>query len=176
MDNKHGKLIDTFPEVVRFNDCHLDGNEPFTGCKTHTWFTVMFYNVNLIRHLTPLKRVVAHSWQQDPLKCKTYQSYLPKLPGRVEKLDHSIILEMSRYLGDEKYRTWSTGALAIWHYVKKLEKFPPLSRAVHITGFDWWDRKEHHHSDKAPRGGMHKPDIEKRFVDKLVKDHLVRFL
>ena len=47
---------------------------------------------------------------------------------------------------------------------------------VVITGFDWWERNEHHYGDNEVRGHIHNPKKEHEVIQKLIKQNRVKFL
>lgn len=166
LDKNQGGAIDQHAIVCRFNNCCIAGFEPQAGTKTNVWFTVMPFHPNLTGRLCPLDRIIAHSWERSPDKCATLKGYThPK----AEKLDHAVIPEISAWLGDDSYRTWSTGILAIWMMLKEHAE-------VSLTGFDWWERKAHHYCDNAIRGTLHRPQTEKAMIEKLQSEGRVSFL
>lgn len=156
-----GGRIDSFKEVCRFNAFEIKGYETDVGTKLDTWFNVL--EKAGWRAETPWRRVFVHSWQPDRSKCKVSAVF-----REAEKLDHSLIQEMSEYSG-AGYKSWSTGAIAAWRMLKEFDR-------VTLFGFDWWDKYEHHYCDKAVRGTLHKPEIEKKFFDKLAADGRLTFL
>lgn len=170
METEHGQAIDAHKTVCRFNDVHIPGYECHVGTKTDVWFTCLKFNPAKLDQLQPCSRIVVHSWQRAPEKCQTFDGYRHLLPA-ASKLDHMLIDEVCAYMGRNDYRSWSTGALAIWMMLKEQKR-------VIITGFDWWERgpEQHHYADKAVRGALHKPEREYDLVMKLQADGRLSFL
>lgn len=170
LDAQHGARIDRFSTVVRFNQFHLGKLfAHHVGSRTDIWFTVLPPVNATWRIQQPLRRLYVHTWVADPEEDKTFQAFqaMP-LPFPVFKVDHGIVTEMCAY-ADESYQPWSTGALAIWLMLKEFGQ-------VFITGFDWWERDAHHYGDKAVRGKLHQPMVEKRLIDKLQGEGRLSFL
>jgi hypothetical protein len=184
LEAEAGAAIDAFGEVVRFNHCPIAGYEKHVGRRTDVWFTVMKHAPGRVARLRPLGKVYAHSWEPDAKKCQTYQSYVGKGLD-VEKVDHALVGEINAWMaeagedaetrrggdGETGYRYWSTGALAVWLLLKTRDR-------VTITGFDWWERPatEHHYGDKAARGTLHRPEVERVFFDRLIAEGRVEVL
>lgn len=169
LEAENGMTIDAHKVVCRFNDVRIVGFEKHTGTKTDIWFTCLKYDPKRHGLLQPCRQIVAHSWQRQPDKCQTLQGYR-HIEG-VTKLDHALIDEMCAFVDKSDYRSWSTGALAIWMMLKEHEH-------VTITGFDWWERgpEQHHYADKATRGTLHRPAREFAFMLQLQADRRLSFL
>lgn len=162
LDKKNGNLIDSYNDVVRFNDYKLEGFEDYVGTKITIWF-----NVN--RQDKPgslyFKKIFVHSWDEDINKCPVYDFF--KGRSNIEKLSRVVI---NRVLDLTNGASPSTGLLAIFYFLQYLE-------TVTITGFDWWDRQEHHYyGANHYRGPNHKPEIEKKLIDQLINEGRVVLL
>ena len=156
-DKENGVLIDSFDTVVRFNSYKTEGYELYTGTKTDIWFTV---NRCHIKDINSFKDVYIHSWEKNESKCELTK-YIRKY-ANAKKIDHDLILSMP-------IKAPSTGLIAIYYFIEKYG-------SVIITGFDWWDREEHHYGDKEVRGTLHKPKEEHRIIMELVKENKLKFL
>lgn len=156
-DNKNGLLIDSFDKVVRFNSYKIKGHEEYTGTKTDIWFTV---NRGHIKDIDTYKYVYTHSWEKNENKCKI-TSYIREYV-EAEKINHDLILSIP-------IKAPSTGLIAIYYFIEKYG-------FVTITGFDWWDREEHHYGDAEIRGTLHKPKEEYDIIKKLISENKVKFL
>ena len=62
----------------------------------------------------------------------------------------------------EKYNT-------IYYFIEKYG-------LVTITGFDWWEREEHHYGDKEVRGTLHRPKEEYEIIKHLQSENKIKFL
>lgn len=169
LDRENGLLIDSFQDVVRFNDYRIRGFEKHTGTRTTIWFNVC-RGIKDWRVEVPYRHVYTHSWQRDPLKCETHTDFCKNLPPSVprSKVDHAILDEIDTY-SETKFRHYSTGLIAIWVLIKE---FPEVT----LTGFDWWERKDHHYGDKYTRGKLHDPQLEHQVILKLQREGKLRFL
>ena len=156
-DKENGKLIDSFDTVVRFNSYKIKGFEKHTGIKTDIWFTV---NRGHIKDVDTYKYVYTHSWEKNENKCEI-TSYIREYV-EAEKINHDLILSIP-------IKAPSTGLIAIYYFIEKYG-------SVTITGFDWWDREEHHYGDKEVRGTLHKPKEEHKIIMELVKENKLKFL
>jgi hypothetical protein len=155
-----GSFIDSCDEVVRFNSFETKGYEEFVGTKTTTWFLVRLYLPTSFRMSIDYNDVYLHSWTWNKDKCSLWKNMGDKFPSsNVTKTEESVIIEMQEFLGSNYYG-FSTGAIAAWIMLKRFDK-------IHLHGFDWWERDEHHWSDNDPRGILHKPNIELDFFKKL---------
>jgi len=159
LDKKNGKLIDSFDEVVRFNSFRIKGYEEYTGEKTTTWFTC---NSHHIKEINSFKSVYVHTWEWDKNKCQLFKSF-HKVRDDCIKTDRGFVRSSI------PLSTPSTGLIAIYMI---LQNFPKVT----ITGFDWWDREDHHYADKQIRGTLHKPKEELEFIKKLIDSDRVEFL
>lgn len=171
--NKHqGSNIDTFDNVVRFNAFETKGYEPHVGSKTDIWFSVMAFTENSWRFQQEYKEVYWHSWQWDVEKDKHYHTFKKHLKDReIIKTKRDTILQIQNYVDNKVYFPYSTGALATWMLLEKYDE--PL----YMTGFDWWQEGvKHHYSDNAPKGTLHKPEIEYVLFKKLESDKKIIFL
>lgn len=169
LESHHGAEIDRFDQVVRFNQYHIKKFESHVGTKVTHWFTVIPTVNATWRATQPLHKLYVHSWVREPERDSLLRQYEKlRLPCPVEKVDHDLIREMQQAIGTDYYG-WSTGALAIWLMLKTQPE-------VSITGFDWWDREKHHYFDQAARGHLHKPQIEKQLIDKLIEQDRLKFL
>jgi hypothetical protein len=173
LGKENGSKIDEFDIVVRFNAYAIKGYEKNVGTKTTYWYnTINFQNIaDELRTKVPYERIVIHSWEWNPSKDKTYQNFQNFYKDSVDlrKTTRSLIDEMQVYTSDKSYSAYSTGAMAIWMLLKEHPE-------VTITGFDWWATDKHHYSDKAPRGTLHKPDKEFKFISKLIEEGKVKIL
>jgi hypothetical protein len=170
IEKQHGKLIDSFDDVVRFNAYKTEGYEQSTGSKTTIWFNVIeFQNKKHPLILKPYREVYLHSWQWDKSKCKLWNSFAPLFACPVSKVERTTILEVQEYAKDKDYFAYSTGMIAIWLMLK-------MRPHVTITGFDWWEREKHHYSDNAVRGTMHQPKKEHAVIQKLAAEGRLSFL
>jgi hypothetical protein len=161
IEKEHGKLIDAFEDVVRFNAYKLAGYERYVGTKTTIWFNVIpFENSNHPLIHQSYSHVYLHSWQWDMNKCQVWQKLAPLFTCPVTKIERRTILEIQEFAEDREYFAYSTGMIAIWLMLK-------TRPSVTITGFDWWEREKHHYSDNAIRGNMHKPQKELAVIQKL---------
>ena len=160
------RKIDSFDFVVRFNNCQIKGYENHVGSRTTDWWTVLKFQRSIFDQLSPLTSIWFHSWVKDESQCEAFKTYL-NTPAR--KVDLAMTEEMCAYSGQTQYSSWSTGAIAIWF---SLKTFPFVS----LCGFDWWMRRDHHYCDNANRGTLHKPEIEKIFIDRMREEGKVEFL
>lgn len=171
LDHEYGELIDSYDIVVRFNWYHTKGFERHSGIKTSVWITTTF---DQQRSKLEYDEVIYHSWDRDIDNNMNYMKFKETFKN-FTKLDYvQIVNEIQEYVNNSnnKYKTYSTGALAIWQYLKKYE-------AVDIIGFDWWSKNEkdhHHYGDKQTVGRIHAPSIEFELFSKLVCENKIHDL
>lgn len=176
LESTNGALIDSYDIVVRFNAFAIKNYEQHVGTKTDYWFNTINFQDKLgeERMKIPYKKVYLHSWQWDPEKDLLYKSFvehyasIPNAPTLI-KTTKATILELKEFTQDSEYSTYSTGAMAIWMLLKEVS-------TLSITGFDWWNSENHHYSDKAPRGTLHKPAKEFEFINTLIQEGRVKML
>jgi hypothetical protein len=170
LDSSNGPKVDLFQTIGRFNRYEIKGYEKHVGTKTSIWFCGMPMKAQDWRMQRKYDQIILHSWQSNEGKCDITRGFREALPtATMEKVDHAVLSEMSEYI-HTNYRYWSTGAIAIWIMTRKF----PL---VHLTGFDWWERKDQHYFlPSAFRGSLHKPEEEKLFIEKLQSEGKVQFL
>ena len=167
LDRELGYKIDEFGEVLRFNEYRLKSQ--WTGEKTtHWWNTVNYQNLQHENLSRDYEECCLHSWdfkESDKLWCRLKENVRAK---EIFKSRESWIFELQQF-AESKHYGFSTGLLAIWHSLKTRD-------SVTIYGFDWWDREKHHAFDNAPRGTLHKPELEKSIINKLISLGRVKFL
>ena len=156
-DKKNGHKIDNFDKVLRFNSFKTQGYEEYTGTKTNIWVTV---NHAHTRDINDFNEVIVHSWQWDKDLCKLYKEL-------------SSLRECHKTSRDLKgmipLKSPSTGIISIYMMLERYDQ-------VCVTGFDWWDREEHHYGDSEARGTIHKPQEEYKVIQGLIKQNKVYFL
>jgi SAM-dependent methyltransferase len=166
LEHEYGQLIDSYDVVVRFNWYHTKGFEKHTGVKTNVWVTTIF---DVPRSKFEYDHVIYHSWGRNIDNDKNYLKFKERF-NTFDKLDYvPIVDEIQQYTNNKKYKTYSTGALILWQYLKKYE-------TVDIIGFDWWSKSEndnHHYGDKQKIGRIHKPSIELELFSKLISEKRV---
>ena len=159
LDKPNGNKIDGFDTVLRFNGFKIKGFEEYTGTKTNIWFTVNHAHLNQI---DAFDEVVVHSWQWDSEKCKIYQDFIAKRKD-CKQTEREFV---RNNINTDRP---STGLIAIHMMLERFDK-------VTITGFDWWDREEHHYGDKESRGSLHDPNEEHKVIKELINKNKVIFL
>jgi len=156
LDVENGREIDSFNNVVRFNSFKTTEYEKYTGSKTDIWFTVNLTHKERINHF---QRVIFHSWINHN-DCKVFK----------EIRDFRNVIKLSkRFIKQIPISDPSTGLLAIYYFLNEVD-------SLHITGFDWWDREEHHYGDNELRGTLHSPDKEKEIIYKLIDEGFVKIV
>lgn len=167
MDVRNGTKIDVCPCVARFNAFETKGYEEFVGEKSDVWFTCIPAVREDWRTMIPWSAVHVHTFHERIEDDAVYHSHAQTFGERASKVSHEVLGELRRF--SKESAPWSTGIVAIW---LMLTKFP----SVAITGFDWWERDAHHYCDQAPRGHLHKPDVEHRIILKLQDEGRLSFL
>jgi len=164
LGSSNGELIDSFESVVRFNEFQTHGYELDVGSKSTHWFTVLRASRSHWRSKIQWRQIWTHSWEARPSRCQTFQSYTDSNSAPCFKVPHSWLGQMSR-AASTCYKSWSTGALAIWGMLHECN-----IEQVHAVGFDWWrePQPQHHYCDNVQRGSLHDPKEEKKLIDYLV--------
>jgi hypothetical protein len=166
LDYKKGKQIDAFDIVVRFNNYKLKGFEENVGTKTDIWITACCNKVYM--ESKEYKEVYFHSWVWNKPKDKNYRRILEKIPS-VKVFEREEVVELKKLIPEYPSMAFSTGLIAINRLLKTYDQ-------LYLTGFDWWDREEHHYGDREGRGTLHKPKIEYKYIMDLEKQGKVKFL
>lgn len=159
LDRQLGKIIDSFGRVIRFNSFKLSGFEDNVGTKTTDWYNTRLFSEGDFRFHIAYYRYVFHSWSWNKRPIKYEEMFSLVMADIKSSTNEKTTIEMTDFLG-EKYKWFSTGAIAAWEMLKEFDR-------VHLFGFDWWERTKHHYGDGEIRGVVHKPDMEKRFFQKL---------
>lgn len=162
LDYELGEHIDKFDNIVRFNAYKIEGYEKHVGTKTDIWATCVPHKSH-VSNIDSYKEVICHSWESDMEYCKIYRD-LSKYRTDVWKIPVFVWRNLKK---DFEVQDPSTGLLLINLMLDRYDE-------VWLYGFDWWDREEHHYSDKNPRGTLHKPDQELAYIKSL--GNRVRFL
>jgi len=165
LDYTNGKEIDAFDVVVRFNNYKLKGFEENVGTKTDIWVTTTCNRVYM--ESKEYKEVYFHSWVWNKPNDKNYRRILEKMPS-LTVFDRSEVVELRELIPQYPSMAFSTGLIAINHLLKKYKQ-------VHLAGFDWWDRKEHHYGDTEGRGTLHHPKLEYGHIMELERKRKVKF-
>ncbi len=169
LDSARGIEIDSHEQVVRFNRFTLGDFARHTGSRCDVWFTVRPVCLSAVQSRHPWKKVWCHSWEPKAEKCEVFQSHRTSEAGyAVEKIDHKILTEISDYF-EAGFTYWSTGLLAIWMMLQE-------HADVTITGFDWWERTQHHYNDQEIRGTLHRPELERDCIKRLTAEGRLHFL
>jgi hypothetical protein len=164
LDSYHGQHIDLFDVVVRFNQFKIIGYEDHVGTKTNIWWAT---GADKEHRENKFDKVYFFSWCFDKEKDKAWQKFIKFQPNAIP-IGLEPNLKELRELFPE-YKSPSSGMMVIHMLLKEYNK-------VHLVGFDWWDREEHHYSDNAPRGTIHDPQIEHSYIKSLEKEGKVIFL
>lgn len=173
-----GGLIDTYEQVVRFNEFKTVGFEEDVGTKTTIWF----YNhdeenqsISSRLELYRPARMYVHEWNVPDTAPLRLQAAIEHSGTNTEaiRVKKNILADMTTFLG-EKYTLWSSGAVAVWLMLQETEK-------VTLAGFDWWHKPAKFHYMNRQQfdynsDSGHQPGIEKRFFDNLAKAGRLEFL
>ncbi|MDD4109931.1 MAG: glycosyltransferase family 29 protein [Clostridia bacterium] len=176
LQKENGVLIDTFKNIIRFNQYIIKGYEKYTGLRTDYWFNTINYTnkEKEFRVNAEYRKIYLHSWQFNPEKDALYISFTDYYKSKNKQIEiektkkENTVNEMQQYMNNS-YIYYSTGAIAIWLFLKQFN-------VVNITGFDWWREQKHHYGDNGSRGDLHKPDKEFEFIDKLMKENKIIML
>jgi hypothetical protein len=159
IDKPRGKKIDSFDNVVRFNNFRLpDKLKEFTGKKTDIWFTCSTYHIDKINSY---KKIIVHSWDSNENNCMIY--------SKIKKYRSDAIKIKKKLIDKVPCKDPSTGLIAIYYF---LDHF----NIITLLGFDWWERNTHHYADNEIRGNLHDPEREFLVIKKLSMQKRVKFL
>jgi hypothetical protein len=164
-----GKQIDSFDTVVRFSWFWVDGYEQYVGSKTDIWATTIYCSQRLREN--NFQQVIAHSWQWNPEKCKTFAK-LNEYDLNLRKTTSVLIDEMCDFAGLDKRYCFSTGAIISWLLLKETQELT-------LYGFDWTTQlqfKKHHYGDQQVAGSLHEPRKEYKFFSRLHKEGKINYL
>lgn len=176
LDVSYGSIIDSYDDVIRFNRFKTSGFELHSGVKTTKWYINAAlkhskYVTDVIHQIDPIQFVL-FTWVNTQQYYEEYCSLFKEhnLKHQIEYISLTSLHEMSVYTATN-YNTWSTGAIAAWKELKSNDK-------ISLVGFDWWlSPAKHHYCDSMKfLPGVHEPQIEKLFFDKLCKEGRVNFI
>lgn len=167
IDSLAGKDIDSFDEIVRFNNFQTDGFESKVGSKTttHAVNEGIFYGGIEDRGLPTLIAV--------PYKKSTRPNLWEDLNKKFGTMKRFTMIDqplaMSSVLPEED-RWLSTGMLSIMHYLLD-------NKEIWIYGFDsFMHRDGHHYHDNEPFCQNHLPGKERAMIAQLIKMRQVNTL
>lgn len=173
-----GGIIDSYEEVVRFNEFKTHGYEADVGNKTTIWFNNrdtdhQSIRTKLFQHRP--SRMYVHEWfipETTPLLLQTSVE-LSGTGTQAKRVKQHLLADMTAFLG-VAYKGWSSGAIATWLMLQETE-------SVVLAGFDWWhqpakfhymDQQQFDHSSESG----HQPKIEKLFFDRLAGTGRLHFM
>lgn len=176
LEKPNGHLIDSFDNVIRFNRFKTIGYEQYSGKKITEWYINAAlkdaeYVTDVIHDIEPMK-ITLFTWTETEQNCNEYKEMFLSsgLQHSIDFVDCNLLVEMSEY-SQTTYKTWSTGAIAIWKMLKNFNN-------VTLTGFDWWlNLPKHHYCDSMKfLPNVHQPSEEKIFLDKLQSEGRLDYL
>jgi len=166
LNSNKGAAINSFIDVVRFNNFRINGYEADVGTKTTIWFTV---NCNLAKLKGKYKKVYFHSWEWNRSKTKCYYTLLGAFPELLNT-QRTDCIEIKKKLPSYPHMAFSTGLIAIHILLKEYEH-------LHLVGFDWHlDKYPHHYADTEPRGHLHNAQLEWKYISRLNRMGKITFL
>jgi hypothetical protein len=143
MLHDHGKLIDCFDEVIRFNECRTTGVEQFTGTKTTIWCTFGRGMLPGDDHIRPSKVIMVHEGVAPAYNPK----FLSTIPREFYEDIRKEVVATSQLKKPEKLIPSSGYLVLRWLFdVYHMQR-------IHITGFDHFskahDKRHHYWNPKA---------------------------
>lgn len=166
LNSNKGVAINSFKDVVRFNDYRIFGYEADVGTKTTIWFTV---NCELRKLKNKYKRVYFHSWNWDRTKVDCYYRLRGAFPELLNT-QRTDCIEIKANVPKYPNMAFSTGLIAIHILLREYDH-------LHLVGFDWGiDKYRHHYGDEEARGDLHKPKLEWEYIQRLHKQGKITFL
>lgn len=173
LEKSLGDVIDSYPNVVRFNKFQIEGYQKQVGTKTTIWSK--WYGVTDLLITEDLERI----WLNMPISDRSeerlakakeilgeYKSLLEVIP------DFEVVsnLQIELY-GKLDSNFWpSSGLLAIVHAIHK-------GYLVTITGIDSWSHEPFHYYEKHDRTkSPHDPVIERAYISKLLCQGLINII
>ena len=149
LDRKLGSLIDSYEEVIRFNEFVTNGFEEHSGTRITGWVRHAYVEgfreapINYVK-VSPGRPLPKFAW---------------KRPGDVY-LPEFVNTYVETVLGVKTSRSmcWSTGLYALAHF----SLFRPV---VHIVGFgdQQGNARTHYYPDKE-RHHLHNFELERKFI------------
>ena len=173
-----GGIIDSYEEVVRFNEFRTHGYEADVGNKTTIWFNNHDTDKSKITSLVPLvrpARMYVHEWNVPDTAPLLLQKAIEHsgVSTQVMRVKKKLLANMTAF-AEEKYTMWSSGAIATWMMLQEAEN-------VILAGFDWWHQPaKFHYMDEQQfhyhLNSGHQPKVEKRFFDRLAEAGRLQYL
>ena len=150
MFEKKGHIIDSFDEVLRFNQCKISGFEDYTGKKTTMWSTFGRGVLPIDEFVRPDKVIYTHGENGKP-------AYVPKILWRIPLSYYNNLrqkIQSESQIPDKSNLLPSSGVLVItWLLDNIYDK-------LHIIGFDSFSKE---------RSGKHHYWVDMKF--KKPKEH-----
>lgn len=175
LTEERGEIIDSYDEIVRFNNFHIDGYERFTGSKTTLWST--FFKAD-----SPVAE------KHDRILC-THEKDTPSIPHK--EVYHISSIFYNKIWNDVKRRVqWAKG-LTQDHEPKLLATSGLMVAAwilnvlevdtIDLVGFDHFSKEKsglHHYwiNKSFKRPAEHNGDIERLMFADLAAAGRVRYI
>lgn len=175
-----GELIDSFEEVVRFNDFQIEGYEEYIGSKTTIWARSNSTRTKP-RDYTRFKQVIVASPEWNFKNTEKYvngkDNAICVPQDQALELQNELNLPGLRgFDGSRKARGWpSTGVLVLNYLIK-------LHGVVYIHGFDCFKKEDgfsrHYYNGKEKMRPtiVHKENVEREWINKKVEQGQLRYL
>ena len=170
LEHEAGNIIDTFDgKVVRFNNFQTEGFEKNAGTRTNivinVWCGEKMTKEALMRDKPNLSLFVPGKKAINRMRRKMFRVHKEGIIQFTFSPEDTIELEKKI-----RFSPASTGALAC-------QRFLDFGYEVTIHGFDYLNPKKKHHYFNNDRSlAEHKPDREKRYFTRLLKEGKIKCL
>lgn len=157
---EYGELIDSFHNIGRFNNFHIEKFEKFVGTKTTHWFTTgNFPGVKDKNYFKDIYYVITPTWEV--LNCfnKFRNVFCDDIFKKILLFPEIPFWEIRR-----KYGYWNPSSGLVVSLL-----FSMIYERVFISGFDFFLSDTHHYGDAAV-DCFHKGKIEKVIFDRMKKE------
>jgi hypothetical protein len=180
LDHELGDTINSFEEVVRFNDYKIDGYEKYVGSKTTIWARSNSKKTQE-RDWGQFKRVIVCSpeWNYSNIA----QLIRKKVNGESVPKEQSLCLQNELGLPGRKRRAdgtyqrgWpSTGLLAL-NYLLKEYKCIYIYGFDHFREIDCFPRHYYKNKEKMERTGVHMGHLEREWIQSRLTENKFKLL
>jgi len=171
MFDELGQKIDSFDEVIRFNECKIVGFEKYTGTKTTVWSTFGRGVLPKDENVRPNKVIFTHGDYGKPayepeklwrIPLTYYNELRSKIQSETNKNDPSVLLP-------------SSGILVIKWLLENVYD------NLHIIGFDSFSKEKsgkHHYwnEQKFTKPKEHDDEWESNFIKNLINENKIFIL
>ena len=159
MSGKHGARIDKHDEVVRFNECRVQGYEEHVGSRTTLWSTFGKGTVPADADMRPQRVLYIHGETGGP---SIPAAHIYRLPRYFFNDTQALVRSVSTWQAEDKARLMPSSGLLIARWLLEVVGLTQLTLAG-LDHFSKTQSSQHHYWNPGPFGRPkeHDGDAEK---------------